>query len=323
MAESETPEALLLTDEIRDTVNRAIENLPEDLRTAIVLRELEGLELRGHRADDGLPGGHGALANLPRARGDRQEAKTHFRRRPWSARGHMSEQIREQVSAFLDGELPGSETELLLKRLTRDAELRESFGRYALIGESLRGGTHAHLTRGFAARVNAPSTGTPPVFETEAVPTRPARWWRPLAGAAVAAGVAAVAVVALQQRAISPSPPESAAVQNMANTAGPALPSRSASGIVDASHDAVVVQNAAVTRQTSSAKPTEALSYTVPAVAAETPRAMPAARLTNYVFAHSKYSSVLGQNDVLNDLLSDADAEDAAAAASRDSRVAP
>ena len=51
----------------------------------------------------------------------------------------MSEQIREQVSAFLDGELPGSETELLLKRLTRDAELRESFGRYALIGEALRG----------------------------------------------------------------------------------------------------------------------------------------------------------------------------------------
>ncbi|HVC01550.1 MAG TPA: RNA polymerase sigma factor RpoE [Steroidobacteraceae bacterium] len=43
LAESETPEALLLTEEIRDTVNRAIENLPEDLRTAIVLRELEGL----------------------------------------------------------------------------------------------------------------------------------------------------------------------------------------------------------------------------------------------------------------------------------------
>ena len=51
----------------------------------------------------------------------------------------MSEQIREQVSAFLDGELPSSETELLLKRLTRDPELRQSFGRYALIGENLRG----------------------------------------------------------------------------------------------------------------------------------------------------------------------------------------
>ena len=43
LAESETPEGLLLTDEIRDTVNRAIENLPEDLRTAIVLREIDGL----------------------------------------------------------------------------------------------------------------------------------------------------------------------------------------------------------------------------------------------------------------------------------------
>lgn len=39
----ETPENLLLTQEIQDTVVRAIDNLPEDLRTAITLRELEGL----------------------------------------------------------------------------------------------------------------------------------------------------------------------------------------------------------------------------------------------------------------------------------------
>jgi len=43
MKDSETPEGLVLTDEIRSTVNAAIEALPEDLRTAIVLRELEGL----------------------------------------------------------------------------------------------------------------------------------------------------------------------------------------------------------------------------------------------------------------------------------------
>ncbi len=30
---------------------------------------------------------------------------------------------------------------------------------------------------------------------------------------------------------------------------------------------------------------------------------MPAARLTNYVFAHSQYSSVLGQRNVLSGLL--------------------
>jgi RNA polymerase sigma-70 factor (ECF subfamily) len=43
LADAETPEGLLLTEEIRTIVNRAIEALPEDLRTAIVLRELEGL----------------------------------------------------------------------------------------------------------------------------------------------------------------------------------------------------------------------------------------------------------------------------------------
>jgi len=43
LADPETPESLLQTEEIRVTVNEAIEALPEDLRTAIVLRELEGL----------------------------------------------------------------------------------------------------------------------------------------------------------------------------------------------------------------------------------------------------------------------------------------
>jgi RNA polymerase sigma-70 factor (ECF subfamily) len=39
----DTPEGNLLSEEIRETVNRAIEGLPEDLRTAIMLRELEGM----------------------------------------------------------------------------------------------------------------------------------------------------------------------------------------------------------------------------------------------------------------------------------------
>jgi len=37
------PENLLLTDEIKQTVYRAIENLPDDLKSAITLREIEGL----------------------------------------------------------------------------------------------------------------------------------------------------------------------------------------------------------------------------------------------------------------------------------------
>lgn len=43
LKEIATPEHLLLRDEIEKTVFEAIEQLPEDLRTAITLRELEGL----------------------------------------------------------------------------------------------------------------------------------------------------------------------------------------------------------------------------------------------------------------------------------------
>ncbi len=43
LKDAETPEGLVLTEEIRNTVNEAIAALPEDLRTAIVLRELDGL----------------------------------------------------------------------------------------------------------------------------------------------------------------------------------------------------------------------------------------------------------------------------------------
>ena len=210
----------------------------------------------------------------------------------------MSEQIREQVSAFLDGELPGSETELLLKRLTRDPELRQSFGRYALIGETLRGASGASLSLTFAARVNRAIDGEPAASPQPAARARPFRWWRPITGTAVAAGVAAVAVVALQQRAVAPR---------------------------------VTVQNARLMTA-----PKEGFSYTVPAAAAA-PAMMAPARLASYVFAHSKYAVGLGQGNLMSTLLSeDADGADGAAAApgmkasaspapvaSRDAQTAP
>jgi sigma-E factor negative regulatory protein RseA len=211
----------------------------------------------------------------------------------------MSEQIREQVSAFLDGELPNSETELLLKRLTRDGELRESFGRYALIGEALRGTGHAYLTKGFAGRVNLAIDGDRVSANGHAPHSRAPRWWRPFAGAAVAAGVAAVAVVALQHRAVVPAlRPAVLTAQNAASTP---------------------VQGAVA----ALAAPREAISYTVPVTLPEAPAAMPPARLTNYVFAHSKYSSGLDQRGVLADLLIEADEQQQPAANEAAAHAAP
>jgi sigma-E factor negative regulatory protein RseA len=189
----------------------------------------------------------------------------------------MSEQIREQVSAFLDGELPNSETELLLKRLTRDPELRDSFGRYALIGESIRGASGARLSHGFSSKVNRAIDGEPLAAPNpQPSSARLGTWWRPFAGAGIAAGVAVIAVIALQQRAVVPSLAALPAVQSMAAAKEP-------------------------------------LSYTVPAPVAETPTALPSARLTNYVFAHSRYSSGVGQSSVLTGWLAESDAEAEAA----------
>ncbi|MFK8015103.1 MAG: RNA polymerase sigma factor RpoE [Gammaproteobacteria bacterium] len=39
----DSPESMALSEEIRTTVNEAINQLPEDLRTAIVLREIDGM----------------------------------------------------------------------------------------------------------------------------------------------------------------------------------------------------------------------------------------------------------------------------------------
>jgi negative regulator of sigma E activity len=207
----------------------------------------------------------------------------------------MSEQIREQVSAFLDGELPNTETELLLKRLTRDAELRESFGRYALIGEALRGTGPGVLSKSFASRVDRAIDGEPMPAAAQPQIAKTPRWWRPLAGVGVAAGVAAIAIVALQQRAGSPNMAQlqPAAIVKVA----PGMP------VADSRPVSVKASPAALTAQNH-----EALSYTVPTATADSTSPMAPGRLTNYVFAHSKYSSGLGQRGVLADLLIEDDA---------------
>ena len=43
LKETDTPEGVTLRNELKETVERAIAALPEDLRTAIILRELDGM----------------------------------------------------------------------------------------------------------------------------------------------------------------------------------------------------------------------------------------------------------------------------------------
>jgi len=50
----------------------------------------------------------------------------------------VTRHIEEQLSAFLDGELPQEELALLVRRLERDESYRATLDRYALIGGALR-----------------------------------------------------------------------------------------------------------------------------------------------------------------------------------------
>lgn len=43
LKETDTPESVSLSHELQETLERAIQALPDDLRTAIILRELEGM----------------------------------------------------------------------------------------------------------------------------------------------------------------------------------------------------------------------------------------------------------------------------------------
>jgi sigma-E factor negative regulatory protein RseA len=113
----------------------------------------------------------------------------------------MTDQIREQISALLDGELAAGETGLLVRRMERDTELRRVFASYVIAGESLRSPGGLVASRDFAARVSAALAEggvAMPVLAPERVAGMPQKWRRPLAGAAVAAGAALAAVLLVQ-----------------------------------------------------------------------------------------------------------------------------
>lgn len=107
----------------------------------------------------------------------------------------MNDEIREQLSALADDELNELERPLLLGRVQRDAALRECLGRYQLIGEVMRGAS-ASVGTSIAQRVQKVLANDAPVIASQPV-SQQDRWWKPLAGFAVAASVALVAVLAV------------------------------------------------------------------------------------------------------------------------------
>jgi sigma-E factor negative regulatory protein RseA len=189
----------------------------------------------------------------------------------------MTERIKEQLSAFLDGELPEPESALLLKRLERDDDLRAALSRYSLIGAVLRNDGDIPAARHVAARVSA-AIAREPAGRMAGSSFWSAAVLRPIAGVAVAAGVAALALLLMQQLdARDPGQPAPVLAQEADGPVEPVL---------------------------ATADPVEerSRSYTTPA-AADGPGNLPAAQFANYLVAHSSYASPLVRRSVVTGLI--------------------
>ncbi len=192
----------------------------------------------------------------------------------------------EHLSSFLDGELPQEQFALLLRRLDRDIDLRAALARYAAIGECLRDEPD-QLSTGFNVRVCeaiAQEAGDAAGRRTAAGhgiarERGIRRAGKLVAGLALAATVAGVAILALQTRQSSLDGPEG---QRLA-------------GVDTGLPGTILIGNS---------MGDESDSYTVPAPATTSPL-VPGARLTDYVFAHSEYSSLLGRRNVLSSVIAE------------------
>jgi negative regulator of sigma E activity len=126
----------------------------------------------------------------------------------------MNEAIRMQVSAFVDGELPENEAELLMRRLCQDADLRQPVSEYMAIGRIMRGEYGVPGSGALRERIAAKIDERPLQESADTVvAAQSPRFVRPLAGAAIAATVALVAIFGLGRVAgVDDSVPASAVV---------------------------------------------------------------------------------------------------------------
>ena len=199
----------------------------------------------------------------------------------------MNEELDSQLSAMFDDELPAAECELLARRLSRDEQLKARWGRYAVIGATIRAERGVRLNAGLAGRVSAAISSEAPLA-AEPAPEPKKRWdigwWQPLAGVAAAAGVAAVSIVWMRSQVLPDVLPA------VAQTVVPAIATV---------NNPVAATVASATTRSNIGGPD---SYVVPK---NSPRRLvvPSTELANYVVAHSEFSSPVTRRNLLSSFM--------------------
>ena len=196
----------------------------------------------------------------------------------------MNEELDSQLSAMFDNELPSAECELLARRLSRDPDLKARWGRYAVMGAVIRAERGVALEGIVAGRVSAALSSEPELsVDAARAGGRPLqyRWWQPIAGAGLAAGVAAVSILWLRSQA-PPDGSPAVAPPLVARTAALAAPAARA------------LQNAIAPAPDS---------FVVPPVSQRSMMVVPATELADYVVAHSAFSWPVSRGNLLSALM--------------------
>jgi negative regulator of sigma E activity len=202
----------------------------------------------------------------------------------------MNEELDSQLSAMFDDELPAAECELLARRLSRDEQLKARWGRYAVIGATIRAEGGVRLNAPLASRVSA-AIASEPVLAAEPAPQPKKRaefrWWQPMASAAAVAGVAAGAI--LWMRAQSPD------IQPLVAQTTPVVPAMATLAATPVSAVAGMAQ-----AQVNTGEPD---SYVVPKTPNRHQLVVPSTELANYVVAHSEFSSPVARRNLLSSFM--------------------
>ncbi|MCP4127602.1 MAG: sigma-E factor negative regulatory protein [Gammaproteobacteria bacterium] len=110
----------------------------------------------------------------------------------------MTDKLNEQVSSLLDNELSDTEMASVLTGLNQQHELRQTWDRYHLIGDVMRGEPIQLKATEISERVRQQVELEPAIISMprkRGMGSRKSPWVKPLAGAALAASVATVAVI--------------------------------------------------------------------------------------------------------------------------------
>lgn len=116
----------------------------------------------------------------------------------------MNDAIKMQISAFVDGELPQNEAELLLRRLCQDRQLRQQAAEYLSMGRVIRGERVFAGMSVLRERISAELDDSEFEDAGTGAPQQSRSYVRPVAGVAIAAAVALVALLGLQQMSAVP-----------------------------------------------------------------------------------------------------------------------